>query len=120
MRRCVIVHCHNAVSCWRESEGKKCEHRCVCNSVYVLQVRQPTGAIKLNESVSHFEEAAYFFEEFFEYFGLDDYDLKLEAILPAVLNVTDFDAVAEIVDGAVMSTVECTLLCQSSDICDVS
>jgi hypothetical protein len=83
-------------------------------------VRQPTGAIKLNESLSHFEEAAYFFEELFEYFGLDDYDLKLDRILPVELNVTDFDEVAEIVDGATMSTVDCTLLCRSSDICDAS
>jgi hypothetical protein len=80
-------------------------------------VRQPTGAIKLNESLSHWEEAAYFFEEPFELYGLDDYDLKLDTILPAAFNVTDFDAVAEIVDGAAMSTVECDLLCQLSDIC---
>jgi hypothetical protein len=79
-------------------------------------VRQPTGAIKLNESLSHWEEAAYFFEEAFELYGLDDYDLKLDAILPAAFNLTDFGAVAEIVDGAAISTVECTLLCQSSDI----
>jgi hypothetical protein len=76
-------------------------------------VRQPTGPINLNETFSFFMDIA-------DEYGLDDYDRDLDIMLPAALNVTDFDKVVDIVDGALNLTVELTLLRSSSDICDAS
>jgi hypothetical protein len=56
-------------------------------------VRQPTGPINLNETLS-------FFVNIDDEYGLDEYDRDLDIILPAALNVTDFDKVVDIVDGA--------------------
>jgi hypothetical protein len=46
------------------------------------------------------KESVSIFEDIYNAYGLDDYEADLDMILPAALNVNDFDAVAQIVDGA--------------------